>query len=133
MIKCLIVDDDELGRELIASYLEGVAECEMAENGEQAVAMFQDSFEVGNPYNLIILDLVMPKMDGHTAAKEIRMIEKEWGIGLNDGVNIIVLSSLNTPQDIIQAYMSAKSAAHLVKPVKPYKLLSTLTKLGIGA
>ena len=74
----------------------------------------------------------MPEMDGHTAAKEIRLIEKDWGVSINEGVNIIVLSSLNTPQDVIQAYLSAKSAAHLLKPVQPDKLLSTLIKLGIG-
>jgi two-component system chemotaxis response regulator CheY len=131
MLKCLVVDDDELGREMIAHFLEGVAECEMAENGLEAVEMFRSAFEGGTPYGLIILDIVMPEMDGHTAAKEIRTIEKEWGVPINDGVNIIVLSSLNTPDDVIQAYVSARSAAHLVKPVLPDKLRATLSKLGI--
>lgn len=131
MVKCLVVDDDELGRELIAQYLEGVAECDMAENGLIAVEMFRNAFEGGNRYDLIILDIVMPEMDGHSAAKEIRKIEKEWGVSINDAVNIVVLSSLNTPSDVIQAYISAKSAAHLVKPVQPEKLLATLSKMGI--
>lgn len=131
MVRCLVVDDDELGRELIASYLEGIAECEMAENGLKAVEMFRDAFENGNPYDLIILDIVMPEMDGHSAAREIRMIEKEWGVSINSGVSIVVLSSLNTPGDVIQAYVSARSAAHLVKPVQPDKLLTILGKLGM--
>ena len=131
MARCLVVDDDELGRELIAGYLEGIADCEMAENGLKAVEMFRDAFEGGNPYDLIILDIVMPEMDGHTAAREIRMIEKEWGVSISDGVNIVVLSSLNTPSDVIQAYVSARSAAHLLKPVQPDKLLAILGKLGM--
>jgi two-component system chemotaxis response regulator CheY len=131
MLKCLIVDDDELGRELIAHYLDGYAECEMAENGVIAVQMFRTAFEGGTPYDLMVLDIVMPEMDGHAASKEIRQIEKDWGVPVNNGVNIIVLSSLNTPADVIQAYVSARSAAHLVKPVQPSKLLSTLSKLGI--
>jgi two-component system, chemotaxis family, chemotaxis protein CheY len=131
MVRCLVVDDDELGRELIVQYLEGVADCEMAENGLKAVDKFRTAFEGGIPYDLIILDLVMPEMDGHTAAKEIRTIEKEWGVSINDGVNIIVLSSLSTPGDVIQAYVSVRSAAHLLKPVQPDKLLVTLSKLGI--
>jgi len=131
MVRCLVVDDDELGRELIAQYMDGIADCEMAENGLKAVDKFRSAFEGGNPYDLIILDLVMPEMDGHTAAKEIRTIEKEWGVSITDGVNIIVLSSLNTPSDVIQAYVSARSAAHLVKPVQPDKLLVILGKLGI--
>lgn len=131
MVKCLVVDDDELGRELMVQYLDGVAECEMADNGLKAVEKFRDAFEGGKPYDLIILDIVMPEMDGHTAAKEIRLIEKEWGVSINDGANIVIISSLNTPNDVIQAYVSARSAAHLVKPVQPAKLLATLSKLGI--
>lgn len=131
MVRCLLVDDDELGRELIAGYLEGVAECSMAENGLQAVEMFREAFEDGKPFDLVILDIVMPEMDGHTAAREIRMIEKEWGVSINNGVSIVVLSSLNTPNDVIQAYVSARSAAHLVKPVQPDKLLAILGKLGM--
>lgn len=131
MLKCLIVDDDELGRELIAHYLEGVASCEMAENGVVAVDMFRRAFETGSPYGLILLDIVMPGMDGHAAAQEIRLIEREWGVHMNDAVTIIVLSSLNTPHDIIKTYLAAKSAAHLLKPVQPDKLLATLGKLGL--
>lgn len=131
MLKCLIVDDDELGRELIAHYLEHIAVCEMAENGVQAVEMFRRAFESSTPYDLIILDIVMPEMDGHIAGNEMRLIEKEWGVSINNGVNIIVLSSLHTPNDVIQAYVSTRSAAHIVKPVKPAKLLSTLSKLGL--
>jgi two-component system chemotaxis response regulator CheY len=132
MVKCLIVDDDELGRELIVHYLDGVAECDMASNGALAVEMFRAAFELGSPYELIILDIVMPEMDGNMAAKEIRLIEKEWGVSINNGVTIIVLSSLNTPADVIQAYVSARSAAHLLKPVQPDKLIATLKKLGIS-
>jgi len=131
MVRCLVVDDDELGRELIVQYLEGIADCEMAENGLKAVDKFRTAFEGGTPYDLIILDLVMPEMDGHAAAKEIRTIEKEWGVSINEGVSIVVLSSLNTPGDVIQAYVSARSAAHLLKPVQPDKLIATLSKMGM--
>lgn len=133
MVKCLVVDDDELGRELVSQYLEGIAVCELAENGVKAVDMFRDAFEGGQPYDLIILDIMMPEMDGHVAAKEIRLIEKEWGVSIHEGVSIIVISSLNTPGDVIKAYDSAKSAAHLVKPVHPEKLLATLSKMGVHA
>ena len=132
MVKCLVVDDDELGRELISLYLEGVAVCEMAEDGVKAVDMFRDAFEGGQPYDLIILDIVMPGMVGNTAAKEIRLIEKEWGVPIHEGVSIMVLSSLNTPGDVIKSYLSARSAAHLVKPVQPEKLLATLSKMGMN-
>jgi two-component system chemotaxis response regulator CheY len=129
MLKCLVVDDDELGRGLIDHYLKDVADCEMAENGMLAVEMFRKAFATGKKYDLIILDLLMPEMDGHTAAKEIRQIEKAGGLSIDEGIHIIVITSLHTPHDVIQAYLSTNSAAHLVKPVRPEKLLKILNKL----
>lgn len=129
MLRCLIVDDDELGRELLATQLEPYATCDRAVDGYDAVAKFTTALLEGSPYQLIFLDIVMPGMDGHAAARAIRKLEEERGIAVERGVNIVVLSSLNTPQDIIQAYVSAQSAAHLVKPVRLDKLLKTLRKL----
>ena len=129
MLKCLIVDDDELGRELVAHYLKDIAVCDRATDGNQAVHMFRESMTGNAPYNLIILDIVMPEKNGHDAAMEIRQLEKNQGDAIEEGVPIIVLSSLHTPADIIQSYMSARSAAHLIKPVTLEKLLKTLRKL----
>ena len=130
-MKCLIVDDDQLGRELIAEYLKGRGSADMAANGREAVEKYQAASESGSPYDLILLDIIMPGMDGHEAAKAIRRLEQERGITPDKGVNIIVLTSLNTPKDVIESYVSAQSAAHLVKPVTPEKLLATLNKLGL--
>ena len=130
-MKCLIVDDDQLGRELIAEYLKGRGSVDMAASGQEAVEKYQAASESGSPYDLILLDIIMPGMDGHEAAKAIRRLEQERGITPDKGVNIIVLTSLNTPKDVIESYVSAQSAAHLVKPVTPEKLLATLNKLGL--
>ncbi len=129
MLHCLIIDDDELGRELLATQLEPYAVCDLAADGYEGVARFTAALLEGNPYQLIFLDIVMPGMDGNAAARAIRNLEQDRGIPAERGVNIVVLSSLNTPQDIIQAYVSAQSAAHLVKPVRLDKLLRTLRKL----
>lgn len=130
-LKCLIVDDDELGRGLIAQYLEGTAACTMATDGNEAVAHFKTAHEAGTPFDLIILDIVMPNMDGHAAGKEIRRIEKERAIPLAQQVKIVVLTALNTPQDVMNSFMSSQPAAHLVKPVEPAKLRETLGKVGL--
>lgn len=132
-MKCLIVDDDQLGRELIAEYLGDLAAFDMATNGREAVEHYQAAIESGSPYDLIILDIIMPEMNGHEAAKTIRRMEQEKKIQPDKGVNIIVLSALNTPKDVIETYVSAQSAAHLIKPVTREKLLLTLNKLGLIA
>lgn len=128
-LKCLIVDDDELGRELIIQYLEGIADCDTASNGHEALELFKASLERESPYDLIMLDLLMPGMDGYETGSMIRQLEKERGLSATSGVNIIIISSVNTPKEIIQAYMTAQSAAHLNKPVSPEKLRKTLMTL----
>jgi len=132
-MRCLIVDDDELGRELVSLYLQQVATIEMAVDGKDAVERYIIASEAGKPYDLIILDILMPVMNGHEAAKSIRRLEREKGITPDKGTNIIMLSSLNTPKDVIESYVAAQSAAHLVKPVTPEKLLKTLKQLELIA
>jgi len=131
MLRCLIVEDDELSRELLALQMEPYALCDQAENGLEGVDRFTAALKAGEPYHLILLDIVMPEMDGLEAAKAIRSYEEKQGITIDKGVQIVVLSSLSTPQDVIQAYVAAQSAAHLVKPVQPEKLVKTLRKLDL--
>jgi len=131
MLRCLIVEDDELSRELLALQMEPYAQCDLAENGREGLDRFTAALQAGEPYHLILLDIVMPEMDGFEAAKAIRRHEEQHGVTIDKGVNIVVLSSLSTPQDVIQAYVAAQSSAHLVKPVQPEKLVKTLRKLDL--
>ncbi len=59
--KILIVDDSEMNRLLLAEMLEDDYEIEEAANGEEAVAILKDRAQT---FSLVLLDLVMPKMDG---------------------------------------------------------------------
>ncbi|MBI2354949.1 MAG: response regulator [Deltaproteobacteria bacterium] len=131
MLRCLVVDDDALGRELAAHYMEGIAACEMAADGREAIEKFRAALDSGTSFHLVLLDLIMPGMDGYETGKAIRKLEHERGIPVAKGVNIIVISALNTPGEIINAYISAQSAAHLVKPIEPENLMKTLKKLGL--
>ena len=131
MLRCLIMEDDELSRELLALQMEPYAQCDLAADGREGLDKFTAALEAGEPYQLILLDIVMPEMDGLEAAKAIRSYEEKHGINIDQGVNIVVLSSLSTPHDVIQAYVAAQSAAHLVKPVQPEKLVKTLRKLAL--
>jgi two-component system chemotaxis response regulator CheY len=129
--KCLIVDDDLLGRELISQYLQNVPVVDTAVDGQDAVEKFRTALEAGDPYELILLDIVMPDMDGITAGKEIRKLERELALAVDQQVKIVMLTALNTPLNVMQAMLSAQSSAYLVKPVEPDKLRKTIGQLGL--
>jgi DNA-binding response OmpR family regulator len=68
MAKILIVDDEQMIRTVIKEYAEFEGhECFEAEDGMQAVKMVRDG-----QYDLVIMDVMMPKLDGYYAVKEIR-------------------------------------------------------------
>jgi len=129
--KCLVVDDDELGREIIAQYLQSVPFVDTATDGQDAVGKFQAALTAGDPYELILLDIVMPDMDGIAAGKEIRKLEKELTLPADKQVKIVMLTALNTPQDVMQSMLSVQSSAYLVKPVEPEKVRKTISQLGL--
>lgn len=130
LLKCLIVDDDELGRNLVVQSLPGVKTV-MAENGKAAVAEFAAALAAGEPFSLVVLDIMMPEMNGFEAGTAIRGVEKEQGVALQDQVKIIMLTARHTPQDVMDSMMTAKSGAYLIKPFDPVKLRESLSKLGL--
>jgi two-component system chemotaxis response regulator CheY len=130
-VKCLLIDDEEFNRDFVATLLEGVAECDGAAGGSEAVAKFCLALDGEAPYDLILMDIIMPDMNGHETAKAIRTIEKERGFEIGKRVKIVMLTSLNSPQDAMEAFCSAQSAAYIVKPISKEKLIGTIAKLGL--
>ena len=130
-MKCLVIDDDSFARELVVVMLKDLAVCEQAGSGAEGVAKFSASLAGGDPYDLLLLDILMPDMNGHETAKVIRSIEKEHGLDINQRANIIMLTALNDHMEAMKAFCSAQSAAYLVKPVSKENLLKSLSKLGL--
>ena len=82
--KILIVDDVDINRELLAEMLDDEHEILMAEKGEEAVRILKADHE---QIALLMLDLVMPVMDGFTVLKELQKLSWSKDIG------IIIISS----------------------------------------
>jgi two-component system chemotaxis response regulator CheY len=130
-MKCLIIDDDEFNRDFVATLLSEVGECDEASSGAEAIIKFKDALDGDSPYEVIFLDIMMPGLNGHDTAKAIRALEKEKGIRAGKGVQIVMLTALNSPKDAMESFCSVQSAAYLVKPVSKEKIFEILSKLGL--
>jgi two-component system chemotaxis response regulator CheY len=128
-MKCLIVDDEVFCREFVAALLRGVANCDQASEGNSALTKYRQAQQSDEPYDLVILDIMMPGLSGLDTAKAIRSLEKEqktW-----QQVNIIMLTALNSANDAIASFCEAQAASYLVKPVSKDGLFKMLSQLGL--
>jgi len=107
--KILIVDDEDRIRDMIKEYLEPENfDIDEADDGKSALDLIED-----NVYSLIVMDVMMPKMDGWTAVREIRRTSQ---------VPIIMLSARGEEYDKVFGFELGVDD-YLVKPFSPRELL----------
>ncbi len=111
-MRSLIVDDDAMGRLMLASFLEELGPCDQAENGQQALELIDAATAAGSPYNLICLDIVMPIMDGTTTLHGIRERDQQQG----KRTKVFMISACSSPEDIQDAFFEGDCDDYVVKP-----------------
>ena len=110
MFNILVVEDDKNLRKLITTYLQrNKYNTYEATNGEEALNVLDQSY-----IDLIVSDIMMPKMDGHQAAKAIRAMYADRPDA--EEIPIIALSA-NAFSEDVQASLDAGMNGHVSKPL----------------
>lgn len=116
----LLVEDNELNAEIAQFMLtDNGAKVVIASNGAEALQIF----ETAEPrtYDAILMDIMMPVMDGYTATRKIRALERE------DAKEVpIIAMTANVFQEDIDKCLEAGMNAHLAKPLEIEKLKRTV-------
>jgi PAS domain S-box-containing protein len=121
--RALLVDDVEINRFITVSMLEATEiEVDEAADGEEALAKFRASPE--NTYDIIYMDIQMPKMNGYDSAMAIRALDREDA----KNVPIVALTANAFKDDIDKAHDSGMNA-HLAKPLELDRLLEVTFRL----
>lgn len=108
----LIVDDEELIRDVIKEYAEDESfTCDEAENGEKAIDL-----AINNNYDVIIMDIMMPHMDGYQAVKEIKKVKD---------TPVIMLSARTDEIDKLQGF-DLGIDDYVTKPFSPKELMARI-------
>jgi len=129
-MKILVVEDDFGSRKMMQKLLESYGNVDVVVDGEEAVEAFRLAWEESKPYEVIFMDIMMPKMDGHEALKRIRELEREMGVKPMNEAKVIMTSVLEDPKNVIEAYYGGSATSYLIKPIDRVKLEDELDRLG---
>jgi PAS domain S-box-containing protein len=120
-LKILFVEDSEDNRFLLLAHLGKTSHAvTVAENGAEAVEAYRSAEE---PFDLILMDMQMPVMDGYEATKRIRELEVERGAH----TRIVALTAFALKEEVKKS-LDAGCDDHLTKPIKKQVLLEALDK-----
>jgi two-component system chemotaxis response regulator CheY len=128
-MKTLVVEDDFVSRLVLQKMLMPYGICNIAVNGKEAVEAFVLAQKEGEPYDLICLDIMMPEMDGREALKIIRQKEIELNIPPQNETKIVMITALDTPKEVIDAYYQGGCTSYLVKPINKVKVINAVKEL----
>ena len=125
-MKFLCAEDNELNAEILIELLkiEG-AECTICENGEEILEAFEQS--APGDYDMILMDVQMPVMNGYDATKAIRRSSHE----VAKKIPIIAMSA-NAFSEDVQHSLAAGMNAHISKPVEMKVLEKTIRSIKSG-
>ena len=115
--RILVVEDDTDLRRMIKTMLAGVGDVTTAIDGSEAITLLNNNLDP----DVIVTDLMMPRMDGLQLVKEIRANPKIANIP------VIVLTAKGTPMDVISG-INAGARHYLTKPFKASELIDKVTK-----
>lgn len=127
-MRILIAEDDLASRKFIYKFLSAYGDCDVTVDGIEAIEAFMLAWDEGNPYKLVCLDIMMPKLDGIKALKAIRDIEKQKGVEDSQCVKIIMTTALNDTKDVFGAFDTG-CEAYAAKPINTAKLVEVMKKL----
>lgn len=130
-MRALVVDDIEFNQMLLVNFLKGIAGCDTARTGKEAIDLFRTALQENRPYALIFMDIMMPEMDGPETLKNIRQLEKDFNVQPGNEAKAIMVTVLSDVKNVTRSYFHGLADAYLTKPVTKEKIISTLKNLGI--
>lgn len=128
-MKILIVDDDPVNQKYLSAILSDYGEIDLAMDGVEASEKVRVGYESSRSYNVVFLDIMMPKMDGHETLQAIRKIEQDQSVNRQNQLKVIMVTALGDKENVLSAF-SEGCEFYLVKPFKQSKVVQLMEELG---
>jgi CheY-like chemotaxis protein len=130
-MRILIVDDEFTARNALKLVMAEFGSCTVVESGQKALTQFIESWANWKPFDLILMDIELEGSTGQKVLHDIRLLEQEKGIPLEEGVRIIMVSS-HAARDVVIECLKSGCNEFVVKPVDKQTMKEKLQKLGAG-
>ena len=125
-MRILIVDDDFTSRKLLARSVHDLGSVDQACDGEEGWMAYRSALGE-SPYDLLLLDIVMPMMDGGELLRRIRADEEGRGItGLRRCA--IAMATMLADKDTVLASFRNEADGYILKPYSPGSVLRDLRR-----
>lgn len=129
-MRILIAEDDFTSRKFMQKFLSKYGECDVAVDGLETIDAYLSALKENKPYQLLCLDIMMPRLDGLKALKMIRDIENQKGIDNESKVKVIMTTALNDKDTVMNAYDTG-CEAYAWKPIEMDKFIQVMQHLGL--
>ncbi len=115
-MKILIVEDDKNSMKLMIHFFDKFGVCDTASDGLEAISAVILANRLGQRYDLIILDIMMPNLDGIETLKTIREYEVQLNVPQDKSLKAIMVSALSGDTVLTEAYQQG-CVAFMRKPI----------------
>lgn len=128
-MKILIAEDDASSRKFLQRFMENYGSCDLTVDGLEALDTFLMALDEEEPYDLVCLDIMMPKVDGVKVLQVIKDLEKQRNFTEEMKTKIIMTTALNDVKLVNQLF-DCGCEAYATKPLDIKKLALVMEKLG---
>jgi two-component system chemotaxis response regulator CheY len=129
-MKVLIAEDDLASRRFLSKFLSQYGEVDLVVDGLEALDAYLMAIKEKVPYDLICLDIMMPKVDGVKVLKAIRDFETKQRVVSEQRVKVIMTTALAETDFVNQAF-EIGCEAYAAKPIDTNKMFEVIKKIGL--
>ena len=128
-MKILLAEDDFASRKFMSKILDQYGDADITVNGLEAVDAFLMALDDDERYDLVILDVMMPMLDGYQVLSTIRKFEAERNFKPEERTKVVMTTALNEEMNVKKA-MEIGCDAYVGKPVNVERFTMLLSKMG---
>ena len=129
-MKILIAEDDRISRSFLQKFMANYGEVEVAVDGMDAIDLYMDAIKDKEPFDLLCLDIMMPKVDGLKVLKVIRQLETQNKQAADSRLKIIMMTALADIGYVDEAFRLGCDA-YASKPIEMEQVQEVMMDLGL--